>query len=465
MSDRRQPRAAAIYCRISRDARGDALGVQRQQDLCQDLADRKGWPVAEVYTDNDVSAYSGKRRPEYERLLADLESGARDGVLVVDTDRLTRTPAELERFIDVADRCGVALANVSGDLDLSSSDGRFRARIMGAVARQESEKKSERLRREREQAAQQGRSHGGRRPFGYEPGGVDLRHDEALVVRELAERFLAGESLPALAKDLNERGVPTVYGGAWRTTSVRTLLASARIAGLRTHKGEITGEACWPAIITREQHERIRGALGDPRRQQRGRPPARLLTSMVVCGRCGATLASSQRRGRERRYVCHPTVGSGACGRIGVHADYLEAEVTDQVLAVLASPALADMVSTDDRDDGAGEELRAAEERLAELARDFAEGRIGRAEWLAARDVAERRVETARRSVERDTSRSVLASVPTDVDALHRRWEDAGLDWRRAVLGAVVDRVEVHPAQRGGRAGFDPERVRIVWRA
>lgn len=96
--------------------------------------------MAEVYVDNDLSAYSGKLRPAYERLLADLLAGLRDAVLVVDQDRLTRHPAELEGFIDLADRHGIALANVSGDVDLGTSDGRFRARIMGAVARQESER-------------------------------------------------------------------------------------------------------------------------------------------------------------------------------------------------------------------------------------------------------------------------------------------------------------------------------------
>src|SRR3974377_929353 len=150
------PRAAAMYCRISLDRAGEGLGVERQEALGRRLAEERGWAVAEVYVDNDRSAYSGKPRPAYQRMLADIGVGLRDAVVCVDLDRLTRRPAELEAFMDLAARHHVALANVSGDTDLSSSDGRFKARIMGAVARQESERKGERVSREAEQAARRG---------------------------------------------------------------------------------------------------------------------------------------------------------------------------------------------------------------------------------------------------------------------------------------------------------------------
>ena len=68
---------------------------------CRKLADGLGWEVAEEYIDNDVSAFSGKRRPAYERMLADLVDGFRDAVLVYHPDRLTRRPLELEKFLEV----------------------------------------------------------------------------------------------------------------------------------------------------------------------------------------------------------------------------------------------------------------------------------------------------------------------------------------------------------------------------
>lgn len=65
-------RAAGVYARISSDRSGDTLGVQRQIADCLALAERKGWTVAGQYVDDDVSAWSGRARPEYERCLRDL---------------------------------------------------------------------------------------------------------------------------------------------------------------------------------------------------------------------------------------------------------------------------------------------------------------------------------------------------------------------------------------------------------
>jgi site-specific DNA recombinase len=87
------PTNAAIYCRISRDREGAGLGVARQETDCRDKADALGWTIAEVYVDNDVSAYSGKVRKDYQRMLADVRAGRIDGIVAWHTDRLHRQPA------------------------------------------------------------------------------------------------------------------------------------------------------------------------------------------------------------------------------------------------------------------------------------------------------------------------------------------------------------------------------------
>ena len=133
------PRAAAIYARISSDSEGTGLGVARQVSDCRALADRLGWPVAEVYQDNDLSAYSGKRRPAFERLMADLSDGTRDAVIVYHVDRLTRRPIELEQFVTALDTAGVRNVRfVVGDSDLTTGDGLMVVRILAAMAANES---------------------------------------------------------------------------------------------------------------------------------------------------------------------------------------------------------------------------------------------------------------------------------------------------------------------------------------
>src|SRR5215210_7878504 len=201
---------AGVYARISSDREGDGLGVARQIEDCERLAERKGWRVVEQYVDDDVSAWSGRRRPRYLRSLDDLEAAAIDGLLVYDLDRLHRQPSELESFIELCSRLRLTnVASVSGDIDLTTPDGQFQARILGAVAKKESDDKSRRIRRKHEELAAQGKvSGGGSRPYGYEADKLTLRLAEAAVIKECARRLLAGEPVRSIAADLNARGIP-----------------------------------------------------------------------------------------------------------------------------------------------------------------------------------------------------------------------------------------------------------------
>jgi len=158
---------AGIYARISSDREGDNLAISRQLADCEALAARREWKVVERYVDSDISAYSGKRRPEYQRMLEEIDAGVVEAVVVYHADRLHRHPRELEDFIDLCQRTDTKLATVSGDLDLSTHEGQLLARITGAVARKESDDKSRRVRRKHDELAAAGRgSGGGTRPFG-----------------------------------------------------------------------------------------------------------------------------------------------------------------------------------------------------------------------------------------------------------------------------------------------------------
>src|SRR4051794_397552 len=121
----RTRKRAAIYCRISDDKAGDALGVGRQRQDCEALVRERGWEVSAVYTDNSVSAYSGRARPEYDRMMADVAAGRYDVIVAWHNDRLHRRPVELETFIEVVERAKAGVATVrGGDVDLSTPTGR-----------------------------------------------------------------------------------------------------------------------------------------------------------------------------------------------------------------------------------------------------------------------------------------------------------------------------------------------------
>lgn len=104
--------------------------------------------IGDEYVDNDVSAFKSRRRPEYERMLADLEAGDRDAVIVYNMDRLTRQPMQLEQFVTLCERAGVQqVATVTSGIDLGNDDGLFIARLLAAFAAKESARKSERIKR------------------------------------------------------------------------------------------------------------------------------------------------------------------------------------------------------------------------------------------------------------------------------------------------------------------------------
>lgn len=344
------PTRAIIYCRISRDREGAGLGVERQREDCELLAKQLGIEIVEVYSDNDLSAYSGKPRPGYLRLLADLRAGRADTVLAWHTDRLHRSPAELEEYIDVCEPRGVQTRTVkAGHLDLTTATGRMIARQLGVQARYEVERMIERQKRTRDQMAGHGKYFGGRRPFGFESDGVTPRSmicltcgrdkpddfhlvikcqecdapethldgwscnrcgavggrhvlaecqacrkvatyvegSEFLRIREAADIVLAGGSLRALAAEWNAIPVPTSTGGKWEGPEVRTMLRRSRNAGILTHRGREAGPGNWPAPLDEPTWRSLVALLDDPaRRLTTGNERKYLGSGLYECGFC-----------------------------------------------------------------------------------------------------------------------------------------------------------------------------------
>lgn len=175
-------------------------------------------------------------------MLGDIAAGQRDAEIVYNTDRLKRRPIELEQFTGIR---GVAevrqLGAVTGDIDLGNEDGTLSARVLAAVAAKKSRRKSERLKRKAREDAEAGKPNAGIRPFGYDKSQLTIVGPEAAVIRQRAERDLAGESMGSLRRWIQDQEILTVSGVAWRTSSERSIPANPPIAGLRAHNGEIVG--------------------------------------------------------------------------------------------------------------------------------------------------------------------------------------------------------------------------------
>lgn len=467
------PEPWGIYCRISRVRDGSTLGVERQEPPTRTLVERLGGEVAEVYVDNDLSAFSGKHRPEFTRMLADLRDGRIRGVAAWQADRFVRTMREALPLLDTVRQVDGKIATVAGAIDLATAQGRSTFRGMADRAELESDLKSERLLLMHDQLAQQGRHHGGPRPFGYEKDGMTIVEGEAELIREAARRLLTGETVGTIVRDWQDRGVTTPRGNRWLATSFRNMLRSPRLAGLRVHQGEAIGPAAWEPIMERATWERVCAIFADRTGRRRlGRGRRYLLTGgLAVCGMpdCGRPLVAGLNKGQS--YRCRPEHPHGGCGKISAGRLLLEQEVERRLLRRLAGPKLAALraqaTAGDQEAERLAAQLRDDEAELIELAKLKGQRRPdGRpfmtvSEWLAAKEPIEVRIEWARRALERRPKLAALADLPTTRAELEAAWARWSVDKRRTLLKATIRSVKVGPARPGKR--FDPDRVKVDW--
>jgi len=484
---------AGIYCRISRDRIGAGLGIERQERDCRELAARLGWVTIDTYADNDLSAYSGKRRPHYERLLADIEAGYLTAVIAWHADRLHRSPVELERYIAVCDRVGVPTQTVrAGHLDLSTANGRMNARITGAVARHESEQKGERVRRQKQQAQAQGRWIGGRRPFGFAIDGVTLRptveqlqamHDraaalygdtvptvdqlgeladrltaEANAIADASRRILAGESVRSVVSEWNRAGLTTATGAPWDGSKARQMLLRPRNAGLTGNRGRVVGPAVWDPIVDRDSWEALVALLGDPSRRTHRGTSLKLVGSFLYRCECGEPVRSGgQREDGKPRYAC----AVGHLRRLAEPVDDLVLKVVERLLVrdnvELIAPA-ADLAPLRDR----LATLRVRSEEIAALFGDPDSGMTG-TQFRVANERLQREIRTTEAELGRRSAGSALAGI-ADAPNPSLAFRSASIDRQRTVIDLLMT-VTLTRIERGRRPGgsyFDPATVEIV---
>lgn len=369
----------AIYARISHDPSaagddntqrrgGDGLGVERQQEDCRALADALGWDVTAVHVDNDISAYSGKVRPGFEALLDEVKRGEIEAVICWHTDRLYRSMKDLERLIEIAEAAGTSIRTVQGgDIDLSTSAGRMVARILGSVARQESEHMSERRIRFNQQKAEKGKWQTANRTFGYTQDGTPLE-PEATAVRQAVVDVLGGKSLQQVAREWNTQGLKTTLAGRvqknphtkedvtvsgeWTGRRIRRLLVNPKYAAIKTHtdkSGKVTEyRGDWTPLVHIDTHRGLVAYLTDPARVTcRSYERKYLGSHLYRCGKCGGTMKAAMpgnAKGRNsnrksRAYVCRDHAHVLRAGQ--PVDDYVTATVLERITQRDAADLLA----------------------------------------------------------------------------------------------------------------------------
>ena len=491
------------YCRISLDKSGAAQGVESQHAENEDLAAELGRTIAETYTDNDRSAFSGIERPEYRRMLADIASGRIECVIIWHANRLHRSVDEVGAFIRLAREHGVRLFSVSkaGEYRLDKAAGRKELLNDTVEAEYESGHRGERVALARKRQARQGAYGGGVRPYGW---GVDTgrvrsvcvnpkappmerryedrpvldmtRHNEAEAaeIRRWASDLLSGVSIAQLLRDLAARGVKTaaetdgrtlqrngrpVKHKGWNSKTIVQILTHPRTSGHAVYRGEIVTRNAFPAILPDETRQALITLFADPTRKTSPGNTAKWLGSLIYrCGMCddGTTMTVRRTNGGEVVYRCRER---GHCQRKQSDVD---AFVTSVIVARLSRPDVADLLPSRSTVD-----VVALRDRLRELDAEEVEAALQRRrkaitavmlEVMTA-DIERERAEI-RKQINDATAESPLTEFVGTDDAAGT-WERLPLGRKREILRLLAT-VTLLPTGRGTRT-FRPESIRWEW--
>jgi DNA invertase Pin-like site-specific DNA recombinase len=453
-------KTAVIYARISQDRDDTQAGVKRQLADCRKLAKDMGLQVVGEFIDNDVSAMSKKRRPEYEAMLELVKAGTASAIVCWATDRLYRKTRDLEALIDDIGLAAVFTCK-SGEVDLSTSDGRMFARMMGAVAQGASEKAGERIARARQQAAAEGRFQGGTRRFGFEKDGVTIRKDEAKALARAFDLLLGGRSVGWVARDLQRQGFKGSMGRPMDGTTIKRMMLSPRYVGLCSYKGKVTGPAVWPAIVSEDVFNQAKAILLIHRPKfapARGSAPVSLLGGILFCPRCEKPMyATTAQRKNHKHPVYQCKIGCSSRGR-----EYVDEFIEQVIITRLATAsAKGKLVRTPKKvkvstDYARAEELRRNLETMHTLATTMDPMDYHKAvtQYRSELDLIESRLVVTE-------NRAASAALGLDVA---KTWAALDLDGKRTVIKEQVAKVVALPgAPRVKDRERVPEFLDIVW--
>lgn len=499
-----------MYARLSARS-DDADNIPQQVARGIEQAERWGWTVvaagedARAFIDDGISAYKKDAvRPSWNDLVVRCLAGDIDVIIARDSDRLSRNWDDYAKLVRSGAKVSFLAEGNGEPLDPDDTEGAIRAMMSRSYSKKISQ--NQRLAEDRRIARGQA-PRGGNRHFGYHSGrccpadgcreldvsrhgvrrekregewvvvgdcGCDgsciphtVHDDEAATVHELAGRWLAGERMRALARDLNERGITTTRGNPWTHINLKKMLLSPRLAGIRVHErdGEVREHrGAWEPVIGRDLHARLINADGGS--TGRRAPERYPLTGLLVCGLCEehpdvegtVTLNGHMHRPGKRRYSCL------TCRRNGIGADPVEDALWNAALGRSWHAEELDIEQTRERLGEVESKLAADMAMRAELDDAWADGEISRERWARQVDRIEKRtgaLEAEARQLRREARRAsnswesliALTDMHRDADAATRRriFEDV---FRRIVLAPNVGR-------RGGRV--DLGRLHIEW--
>jgi site-specific DNA recombinase len=317
----------------------------------------EGWICLPDRYDDGGFTGANMDRPAITRLLADINAGKVNCVVVYKVDRLSRSLLDFARIMEIFDRHKVSFVSVTQAFNTASSMGRLVLNVLLSFAQFEREMISERTRDKIAAARRKGKWSGGMPILGYtvEQTKLVVDKDEARQVRQIFEWYLEHQSLLAVVRLLHDRGWRnkrwttrkghTRGGRQFDKGSLHQLLTNVAYVGKVRYKDEVHQGEHRP-IVDREVFDRVQALL-----LQNGRSGGRavrnkhgaLLRGLLRCTacKCGMSHAFSSKGTRQYRYyVCNRAQKEGweKCLSPSIPAGEIEKFVVDQIRDIGQDP-------------------------------------------------------------------------------------------------------------------------------
>jgi DNA invertase Pin-like site-specific DNA recombinase len=343
----------AVYTRKSSEEglEQEFNSLDAQRDACEAyiLSQRpEGWIlVPDRYDDGGVSGGT-LERPALKRLMADIERGLVDVVVVYKIDRLSRSLLDFARLVEVFDGNSVTFVSVTQAFSTTTSMGRLTLNVLLSFAQFEREVIGERIRDKFAASRARGLWMGGHPPFGYEVADRKLIVSEAdaTAVRAIFERFVTLGSATKLVRELADRGIRNRAGRPIDKGFLYRMLGNRVYLGEAVHKGRSFPGEHQP-MIAQDLWDRVHDILVESPRKRAARSRAQTpaLLKGLIFGPTGAAMSPThtRRKGRLYRYYVSQDVlkrGEASCPVRRVAAGEIEAAVVDQLRRVLTAPEI-----------------------------------------------------------------------------------------------------------------------------
>lgn len=333
---KRQLRVAA-YCRVSTEEEEQASSYEAQ---CQYYTDKimsnQEWTMAGIFADEGISGTSTKKRTEFLRMIRQCKQKKIDLILTKSIQRFARNTLDCIHYTRILRNLGIAVMFEKENINSLPPDSEFLITMYGAMAQSESESISKNVTWGKQRAMERGQAF---IPYSSlyafekgEDGKMKIIPEQAVIVRELYDRFLAGASYRMLQSWLEENHIPTVKGAStWSCTSIKGILTNEKYYGdvlmQKTFRQDViskkmvknTGQRTQyliqghhEGIVTKEKFDAVQAEIA---RRNARRSPAKqavtgrgcytskyALSDRLVCGECGTLYRRCIWTSKGRKY-------------------------------------------------------------------------------------------------------------------------------------------------------------------